>query len=141
MALLAMLDSAVCARWKSRVIPLRLLLPALAIAAASLGGIRAGAWYVGAQWDKERLQQSRAAVVYMERQHERQASAEAAQRATLTRLQAALQKARHEPIPPVQCPPSGDVLDADLPGLSLRLRIIRDSSTADDSTAGVAGVR
>jgi len=53
MALPAVLDSAVCARWKSRVIPLRLLLPALAIAAAGLGGIRAGAWYVQSQWDKE----------------------------------------------------------------------------------------
>lgn len=119
----------------------KLALTGIAIASALLGGIRAGAWYVHAQWDKERLQQSRAAVAYLERAHERQATADAAKAVTLTRLQAAITKARHEPIPLVSCPETGDVLDAELPGLSLRLRILRDSATGDDSAASVAGVR
>lgn len=118
---------------------LRLALTGIAIASALLGGIQAGAWWVQSKWGAERLQQSRAAIVYLERAHERQAAADAANAATQARLHAALQKARHEPTAPLPCPPGVDVRSVVLPELADRLRAIR-SAGGHDPAADVAPV-
>lgn len=117
----------------------KLALAGIAIASALLGGIKLGADHVQGKWSKERLQQSRAAVVYLERAHERQAAADAANAATQARLQAALAKARHEPIQPLPCPPGVDVRAVVLPELADRLRAIR-AAGGHDPAADVAPV-
>lgn len=121
----------------------KLAITGIAITSALLGGIKLGADHVHAQWTKERLRQAQAQAEYLSRNFVSRSVAEAALSATQARLQAALAKARHEPIQPLPCPPGVDVRTVVLPELADRLRAIRAAGghdpAADVAPMGSAG--
>lgn len=117
----------------------KLALTGIAIASALLGGIKLGADHVQGKWDGERAWQAIEANKALAANVARLRAADAANAATQARLQAALQKARHEPIQPLPCPPGVDVRSVVLPELADRLRAIR-AAGGHDPAADVAPV-
>lgn len=100
-------------------------LGAAAVVVATIAGFAAGQHWTQAAWDREKLAASRAQTEYLSRNFVSRVVADAANAAIRARLDAALQKARHEPIQPLPCPPGVDVRAVVLPGLADRLRAIR----------------
>ncbi len=107
---------------------------------ALLGAFKAGLWYKQVQWDRERAQQTLDASKYLERGYERIAGAQAVAQAVERRTTAALQEARSARQEPILCPPTGDVRDAVLIGLSDRVRHIRAAAAGQDPGSAVAPV-
>lgn len=108
---------------------------------AFVAGLKLGLDHGNARRDRDLREQSVTALRYMERAAESRATAEAALQASVTRTQAALQRARSAKQEPITCPPSGDIRDALLPGLAERLRDIRGASGGDGAASGVAPVQ
>jgi hypothetical protein len=108
------------------------------IVGAFLGGAWLGRAAVKSDWDAERAQQAREVVAQMERSMERRAAADHALAGVQTAVQAALRRT-NAPAQPIKCPPSGNALDALVPGLGDRLRAI-DAAGGAGPAAGVAAV-
>lgn len=104
--------------------------------AAGLAGYSHGGQIVQGRWDAERGQQAREVSARLERAMERQVAAQAVADAVDRRLRLALRENRDAPRPRVECPPTGDVRDAVLPGLAERLRRI-DAAGTDEGGAPV----
>lgn len=111
----------------------------LILAATAAGCFWLGFDYRDARAGRERAAELAATSRAMERAMERQVAAQAVADAVDRRLQLALRENRNATRPRVECPPTGDVRDAVLPGLADRLRRI-DAAAGEGAAAGVAVV-
>jgi hypothetical protein len=108
----------------------------ITIVSAFLGGAWLGRSAVLSDWNAEKAQQAREVVAQMDRAAERRAAADQAMANVQSAVTAALRRS-NAPAQPIKCPPSGNALDAVVPGLGDRLRAI-DAAAGGGAGAGVA---
>lgn len=112
------------------------ILGGVLITSAFLAGAWMGRSAVKADWDAEKASESAAAVHAYELNAKARDTAEKALANVQSAVTAALRRP-NAPLQPVKCPPSGNALDAVVPGLGDRLRSI-DAAASGVSGAGVA---
>jgi hypothetical protein len=121
------------------VIPVAWAVTIIATAAAGLGGIKAGAWYVHTQWDREKLAQSLEREQYIARNYVRISTANDAIAAAGARSSIALGVARHANAvaleAPVSCPETGKLADIVIPGAGDRMRELRAAAASAAASA------
>lgn len=122
---------------------LKLGVAGIGLLAAFSAGVAVENWRLTARYTKQQLEQSRAAVTYIERNLERQADVDRKTEAQRARLAADLKEARRANEQamqqPVVCPPSGKLGDVVFPGLRQRLLDARAQRRAR-AAAGAASL-
>lgn len=111
--------------------------------AAALAWGAVGEWRIArmkAAHATEREQQARAQTEYVSRNYVSRSIAEAQYQALAGSSAKVLREVIRVPAEPLKCPPDADVRDVVLPGLSDRLRKLRDATGVDPAT-GLAPVQ
>ncbi len=110
--------------------------------AALAGGYKLGSDHVQGRWDAEALERSRSALVYIERNLERQAAQEQAaqaRQAVLAKNLMGARRANREAMQQaLQCPASGRLGDVVFHGLAERLRDARAQRRAGAAAAAAS---
>lgn len=101
---------------------------------AAYAGYVFGATSVRKEWSEQRVALLRDHAKRLDALMTKQAKAQREADAVQARLTNALRSARNAPTPKIQCPATGDIRDAVVPGLADRLRDIDSAAASRHST-------